>query len=90
MKSYIVSEEIITSEVESEMIILFNQSKKILILNETSSVIFKLIDLGLNDLEIIECLKLQYDANEDNLLESITDTINLFLKKGIIIKNADT
>ena len=87
MAKYNICKNVVTSEVDEELIVLFGGSKKMLVLNETSAEIFKLIDQGLDLMNIIESLSNKYDAPREDIAKGVIKTITSFEEKGIINLN---
>lgn len=86
---YTVSNTIVTSEVGDEMVILLKNGKKVILLNETSTFIFKLIDAGHNHDEIVSALMQQYNIDNTVASEGVVCTLKTFIDKGVIQLNAD-
>lgn len=86
---YTVSNTIVTSEVGDEMVILLGDGKKVIVLNETSTFIFKLIDTGHNQDEIVSALMQQYNIDNTVANKGVVYTLKMLINKGVIQLHAD-
>jgi len=79
-----VCDGITMSYVEDETIILMPSSKNVVLLNETSSLIFRKIAEGLNNECIAEYMSEIYDIEKNQLIEKVENLVSELLEKGVL------
>ena len=80
-----ITEGIITSAIENQLIILLPDGKKMIVLNETATAIFNIInEQECSSEEVVNFLYDQYEIEKDTLYSQVLNVIDSLNEKGVI------
>jgi Coenzyme PQQ synthesis protein D (PqqD). len=90
--TYVLSEDIVARNIESELIIvpltsgIGNMEEEIYTLNETGRVIWEKLDGQKSLREIVEMLKTEFDAAPKEIEEDILGLVGELLKRRMVVE----
>jgi hypothetical protein len=91
-KAYKASQDVVTKELEDELIIVpikagvGDLNAEMFSLNRTGAAVWSRLDGTLSLIEIIKSLSSQYGVSEDEIKPDVMDLIESLLEKGLIFE----